>query len=87
MSYEDNIRRQMEQQAAEQQCPVEGEVDAAFAADEMYKNKPRRTGPAKKQNVYSTSFKGKAGSKYKLKGKGSGTIPSHLPGEKKLHHR
>lgn len=32
MSYESEMRRQMEQKAAEQsQCPVDGEVDAAFS--------------------------------------------------------
>ena len=30
-SYEDQVRRQLEQSAAEQQCPVDGDLDAAFS--------------------------------------------------------
>jgi hypothetical protein len=45
-SYEDQVRREMEKAAAEQQCPVEGEVDAAFAMT-LHRKTPKGVKPPK----------------------------------------
>lgn len=54
MNYEEQMRREMEQAAKEQQCPVEDEVDAAFAmrihsAKEITASKSKATPTIKKK--------------------------------------
>lgn len=77
-NYEEQMRRQMEQQAAERQvgCPVEGEVDAALSNinEKTHKHKgpamkakyrmARRGGGHYKDKLHGTSPGVKVASKY-----------------------
>lgn len=74
MSYEDNVRRQMEGAANAQargECPVDGEVDAAFGFREIKKSLKKNYGVGRR----------KGAGEYTLK---RGKNPVHLPGLKSV---
>lgn len=77
MSLEDNVRRQMEEQAnaqAKGECPVDGEVDAAFGPSGLL---GKRLGKYNRPQTMDRSHKGLSGpgqtasplGKKKMKGK------------------